>query len=185
MRSSKATGVPLRASRDIAPATSATRAETFRPEEGEPANRVHRLGPVEQGEAFLGPEIRRLKPGFSARPRSTCARHLKKASPSPSNESARCASGAEIPARPDRALLRESPGRTFLFSIPTRSWMTSSRIPLKPRGEDVGTEQHHRAHFRSESGRPMPQGWLRTRLTWAAPVCRRECARRPAFRSRC
>ena len=50
--------------------------QPFCPEEGEPANRVHRLSPVEQGEAFLGPEIRRLKPGFFKRvTRSTCVRH--------------------------------------------------------------------------------------------------------------
>ena len=29
--------------------------QPFCPEEGEPANRMHGLGPVEQGEAFFGP----------------------------------------------------------------------------------------------------------------------------------
>src|SRR4030095_16026344 len=55
--------------------------QPFCPEEGEPANRVHRLGPVEQGETFLGPEIRRLKPGFFKRRRARHALAVKESFP--------------------------------------------------------------------------------------------------------
>ena len=80
--------------------------ETFRPQESEPANRVHRLGAVEQGEAFLGLQISRLKPGLLQCVRARHALALEETLPL-----LRATKAQDEPAARDHRSPRPSPSR--------------------------------------------------------------------------
>ena len=147
MRSSKATGRALESLERHRTGDIGDARETFCPEEREPANRVHRLGAVEQGETFLGPEIRRLKPGFLQRVRARHALALEKRFPFPEQRKRKMRQRREISARPDRALLGNDRA-DFVFSISDEELDDLQPNPAEAKSEDVGTEQHHRAHFR-------------------------------------
>ena len=98
-RGSNAAGVPFSASRLIAPETSATRASASH-EKRQSADRVHRLGAVEQGEAFLRFQLT----GFNfGAPQRFGARHsfaFGKCLAFADHLNARCASGARSPLAP-------------------------------------------------------------------------------------
>ncbi len=103
--------------------------------------------PLSKREAFLGLQVRRLKPGFLQRVRARHALALEKSFPFPEQRKRKMRQRREIPAGPDRALLRNDRADVRI-QHPDEEFDDLEPNPAEAQREDVGPEQHHCAHLR-------------------------------------
>ena len=155
-RRSKAAGVPLSASRLIAPATSATRDRRLARRSASPPTACIACVPL----SSASPSFACSSTGFSPARRSASRLSIrspsKNASPSPIKLNARCASGARSPLAPTEPFSGIT-GETWWFNSSQSISMISRRIPLKPRVSTFARSNIIARASGSESGLPMPQ----------------------------
>ena len=155
----------MSASRVIAPATSATRERRFARKRARPPTACMAWVPLRRARPSFALQIYRTqsRPVQSIRTRHSLA--FVKGLTFPEQRERKMRQRRQIAARADRALFgndRADP----VFSIATRSSMTSRRIPLKPRVRTLARSNIMARTSGSARGRPTPQEWLRTRFTW-------------------
>ena len=105
-----------------------------------------RLGPVDEGQAFLGPELVRREPGRSERSGSKhpVAGRRKHFSLSHERQSD-VAQRGQIPARPNASLLRHQRLHSGVEHADQSFYQSRCHSACRPE-EDIGAEQHDRAH---------------------------------------
>ncbi len=152
MRGSNARGVPLSASSDIAPATSASRA----------ASSASRSASAPSAVMHCVPLIRRGPPwprtATGARPACASASPpgsrspSRNASPSPISTSARCASGARSPDAPTDPLRGDDRVDAAVEHLAQEVAHHGAHARVAER-EHLRAQEHHRAHHRLRQGR--------------------------------